>query len=94
MSGVPSDHEYHSRAMWSCAVSMRRSCRSDAATDASSTTIAIAVSSVHSPGCQPSTPPPIMPISSESSTGGWNSYGAPSASPVAAATTAPIARCR
>ena len=73
MSGA-SDQEYHSREMWSWAVSTRRSWpSSEAAREASSTTIAIAVSSVHSPGCQSSTPPPIMSMSSESGTGGWNS---------------------
>ena len=72
-----------------CAASSRRSAPV-AATSAMA--MAIEVSSVHSPGAQPNPPPPTIATSFSLPRAGWNSYGAPSASPAAVASSTPHAR--
>ena len=64
---------------------------SSPAASTSSTASAIWVSSVHSPGAQPKPPPPSSSHGALGR-GGPNSYGAPMASPIADASTAPTAR--
>ena len=75
--------------MASCAGSSRRSAPVAAT---SAIAIAIEVSSVHSPGFHPKLPPPTIATSFSGPRAGWNSYGAPSASPAAVASSTPQAR--
>ena len=73
MSGVSRDHWYQPAAIASRELSLVSESPWISWAAARMMTIAIAVSSVHSPGFQPSCPPPVMATSSESAMGGSNS---------------------
>ena len=81
------DHAYQRCTMASCAAESRRSAPVAAT---SAIAIAIDVSSVHSPRSH--APPPTIATSSSGPRGGLNSYGAPSASPAAVASSTPSTR--
>jgi hypothetical protein len=83
------DQPYQRFTMASCAL---RSRRSTPVAATSAIAMAIDVSSVHSPGAHPKPPPPTMATSFSGPRAGWNSYGAPSASPAAVASSTPQAR--